>query len=123
MDKTKDRRISTNSRVAAGFSLLTFAVAADADQWRGGWHDGWGWGHMLSGTLMMLFIGVALVALVVLGSRWLGAGSRNGMNPPMRDTGAIEILERRYASGEIDSAEFEERMQTLREHSERKKSS
>ena len=69
------------------------------------WHmgDGWGW-WMLFGTLMMVgFWGVLIwaVAAMVRGPRETSApGAR-------REFTALEMLERRYASGELSDEEFE----------------
>jgi uncharacterized membrane protein len=48
------------------------------------------------------------------GSRMCGFGSRRGEGYRAgREDSAMDILDRRYASGDIDSAEFEERRRTL----------
>lgn len=53
----------------------------------------------------MLILGI--VALV----RWLRRGE--GERGPDREESALEILKRRYAKGEIDKAEFEEKKRDL----------
>ena len=68
-----------------------------------------GWGMAFGGVMMIFWI-VALVALVVFLVRWIG-GTPNGASN--RD--AAQILKQRYARGEIDTAEYEERLQFLRE--------
>ena len=61
---------------------------------------------MLFGPVMMLmFLGVC-IAVVFLVMRAAGAGPRSSGR-------AIEILKERYARGEIDQAEFEERRRIL----------
>lgn len=67
--------------------------------------------------LLMVLFWVAVIVLVVLGIRWLlrqqrGAGTGTGTE---RAGGgdALRILERRYAAGEIDREEFEERRRAL----------
>jgi len=55
-----------------------------------------------------------LIVLIVLGIRWLlrqNAGDRY-QPPPSEDT-ALELLRQRFARGEIDAAEYEERRRTL----------
>ena len=76
------------------------------------YHHGWdwGWGHMVFGGLMMLLFWGGIILLVVLGVRWLGRGPESGSRS--RNT-ALEILEERFARGEIDKEEFEERKRTL----------
>ena len=56
-----------------------------------------------------------LLALIFLGIRALirqNASDRYRPTPPGEDT-ALELLRQRYARGEIDSAEYEERRRTL----------
>jgi putative membrane protein len=72
------------------------------------WSDWWGgygpapW--MFFGPVMMLLFIAACAAVVYLVMR--SAQPRGGR--------AMEILEERYARGEIDQAEFEERRRLLR---------
>jgi putative membrane protein len=62
-------------------------------------------------TMMIVFWG-AIAALVVWAAR--GAGTtRTGTRPD-----ALSILERRYATGEIDRDEFTERRRVLEAHQE-----
>jgi putative membrane protein len=58
---------------------------------------------------------VGLIALIFLGIRWLirqNATDRSRIAQPPEDT-ALELLRQRYARGEIDAAEYEERRRTL----------
>ena len=98
---------------ALATSLFTQAATAQPDTWHGGWHDGWGWGHMIFGSLMMLLFWGGLIILIVVVVRWIGSGptrSGDGAAPGNR---ALDILEERYARGEIDKEEFEERRRLL----------
>jgi len=73
--------------------------------WDGGWH-GWVFGPMM----MILF--VALVALaVVIVVRSLGSGDRG--SPAVPERTPLDILKERFARGEIDKEEFEERRRVL----------
>ena len=73
------------------------------------WGD-WGWGGMFFGPIMgILYIGL-IVAAIVLVVRWLGGGE--GITAPRGKT-ALQILEERFARGEIDKDEFEERRRLL----------
>ena len=76
------------------------------------WDSGW-W--MLLGPLWMIVVIGALVAGVVLLGRWLG-GTGLG-NEPGKAAGnrAVDILKERFARGEIDKNEFEERRRLLEE--------
>ncbi len=72
------------------------------------WHDGWGW--MIGGPFIMILFVAAVVVLAVLAVRWLaGPGTTQGS----KGKNALDILKERFARGEIDKAEFEERHKTL----------
>lgn len=75
----------------------------------GGWGwGGWGWfpGMLLGPLMMLIFIG-GTVALVV----WLVRGFGHVDH---RGSAALDILEQRFARGEIDKAEFEDKRRLLR---------
>lgn len=79
------------------------------------WHDGWGWGNMIFGPLMMIAFAAVVVVLVVLAFRWLGGASHGAVGPsstPLAKT-PLDILEERFARGEIDKDEFDERRHVL----------
>jgi len=58
---------------------------------------------------------VGIIVLIALAIRWLIRSSRNDRYQPAvgGDDGAMAVLRERYARGEIDAAEFEERKRTL----------
>jgi len=70
---------------------------------------GWGWGGMAFGGIMMLLWFALIVALIVFLVRWISGTSGRNSNKD-----ALDILKQRYARGEIDTAELEERLQQLR---------
>jgi putative membrane protein len=74
------------------------------------WGFGWGWGGgMFFGPLFMIGGPILLIVLVVLLIRWL-----SGNRDVRRDTRtAREILDERFAKGEIQRDEYEERRKTL----------
>lgn len=76
------------------------------------WHGGpW----MFVGPLMMIvFIAVA-AAVVVLVVRWLGGLGHGAAPRPWPDKAPLDILNERFARGEIDKDEFEERRRVLGE--------
>lgn len=75
------------------------------------WHmgDGYGWGV---GVLGMVIFWIVIVAAVALVARlvWDRGGPRESSRAS--DT-PLEILQRRYARGEIDRAEYEEKRRDL----------
>lgn len=84
--------------------------------------DNMGWGHMGWGWVFMALVLVGVVLLVVVLVRVLGSGGqrsrtdgRGGQHPATNDRGsrAREILDERYARGEIDATEYDERRRRL----------
>lgn len=100
--------------VILGALLPAVAPGSGLAQQPGQYHgphmwDG-GWWMFLGPFWMIVVIGV-LVAGVILLVRWLGGA---GAGPGQAfDNRALEILKERYAKGEIDTKEFEERRRTL----------
>lgn len=78
-------------------------------------HYDFGYGHMLFGGLFMILFWAGIIVLVVLVVRWLGGGGLSRHEPPPGRSSAIEILQERYARGEIDHEEFQRRKQLLSE--------
>ncbi len=81
------------------------------------WHDGCGWGHMILGPLMMIAFIAIVIVVVVFAVRWLGGAGHGAAAPPHAPPGTtpLDILKERFARGEIDKDEFEERRRTLGE--------
>ena len=77
--------------------------------WGGGWYG------MILGPLFMILVLVAVIAGVALVARWFGA-PWSGAQPPMPSARApLDILKERFARGEIDKDEYEERRRVLGE--------
>lgn len=93
-------------------------TGSDIDRYNYGphmmWWDG-GWTMMLFGPLFMIVLLAALVALTVFLVRWLGGVASAGttMLPAVKTP--TDILKERFAKGEIDKTEFEERSRVLGE--------
>lgn len=99
---------------AAMVSLPALAQTAATDQskyWHHGWE--WGWGHMFFGSLMMVFFWGLIIVLIVVAVRSFGRGSSHAAAPQASRGKALDILEERFARGEIDKEEFEERRRLL----------
>lgn len=78
------------------------------------WADGPGWGWMMVSQILWW---VVLAAVAVAVWRWAtqkgdGGGSDRG-GPVSGEDSAVRLLRERYARGEIDQAEFEERRRHL----------
>jgi len=75
------------------------------------------WYGMIFGPIMMIAVLAAIVAVIVLVIRWVGGGAPGqppqGYGQPRKS--ALDILKDRFAKGEIDKAEFEERRRVLGE--------
>ncbi len=77
----------------------------------GGWQGmggsmGWGWLF-----LALLIVGVVLLVLALV----RGASGGRDVQRPTDRSRAREILDERYARGEIDTTEYEDRVQRLGE--------
>ena len=77
--------------------------------------DGGGFGIWFLVIALINFACVAgLIVLIVLGIRWLLRNTGSGMYAPgPREDSALATLRERYARGEIDANEYEERRRTL----------
>ncbi len=108
------------TRLAPGAALLLASLCAPASalaqqspeyygphMWSGGWH-GWFFGPLM----MIVFIAVAVVVVVLL-VRWLGASHDRGAPYVAPGKTPLDILKERFARGEIDKDEFEERRRVL----------
>jgi len=108
----------TLSAVGLSTALSTISVTALADSAGSyeGMHmwEGSGYGWIMGPVMMIVFLAVA-VAVVVLVVRGLtgSAESGNVSTPSRTDKSPQDILAERFARGEIDKQEYEERRRVL----------
>jgi putative membrane protein len=83
-----------------------------ADTWM---HGDWGWGWMIVMMVMMLLFWGAIIAGIV----WLIRGAARGRSVPdgpvSKET-PLEILDRRFAEGDISEEDYRARRQVLGGH-------
>ena len=104
------RLVTTLATASAAILASASALAQDGERYyygHGHMMDGaWGW---FGGLLMMLLMIALIAAAVVLAFRFLG----HAQAP--RSGRALDILNERFARGEIDKTEFEERRRALQD--------
>ncbi|MFT5260574.1 MAG: putative membrane protein [Gammaproteobacteria bacterium] len=83
-----------------GLSSIAIADAGSAHMW-----EGWGSGHMTFGIMPMALFWLFLVVFIVFLMRWITRDSV--VNKPSPKKASLDILEERFARGEIDKKEFE----------------
>ena len=97
-------------RIIRAIVLLPVVFASDAAH---AWHSDMDWGYHLFGPLLWIVcIGVVVVLVVLVIRRFGGSGHFPAM---LSGKTPLEILQERFARGEIDKEEFEERRRFLRE--------
>jgi putative membrane protein len=107
---------------ATGLLAPALALGQQGDSYGRGYSGhmmDWGgaWYAMIFGPLFMIIMLAIVVAVAVLLVRWLGGGGHGGQAPHAGAPGRapLDILKERYARGEIDREEFEERRRVLGE--------
>ena len=103
-----------------GTGQVGSTLAGDAfAQWRdyewghGPGMMGWGYGMGWFGQIIMLAFWIAVIVGIVFLIRWLVLSTRASGNKTHSEDSALEILRKRYARGEIDKEEFEEKKKDL----------
>lgn len=108
--------IGTRIAIASAGALASMAAYAQSPErssygWHGDW--GWGWGHVVFGSIMMIVFWGGLILAIVLAVRWMGGGGPGQSASARGQKTALDILEERFARGEIDKEEFLERKRHL----------
>jgi putative membrane protein len=104
--------------ISLGAVLFTLVRDVFA-QWRGyEWGHGpgmmgWGYGMGWFGPIIMIAFWIAVIVGIVLLIRWLILSTRSVNQKTHHDDSALEILKKRYAKGEINKDEFEEKKRDL----------
>ncbi|MGM0561234.1 MAG: SHOCT domain-containing protein [Pseudomonadota bacterium] len=107
------KALSTLSLASA--MAVTAAPAALAQSGNSyGYHMMDGWGGWFMGPIMMLLVFGLLILGVVLVLRALGIGDSTHSKGNSQDR-ALEILKERFARGEIDEEEYQNRKKHLRD--------
>jgi putative membrane protein len=71
-------------------------------------HEGCGWGWPLIGSIFMILFWLAVILLII----WLFKQIRGPQAATQTET-PLELLKKRYAKGELDKKEFEEKKKDL----------
>jgi putative membrane protein len=112
------KRSMNMSKIFQDMAILAvldlFLVDGEAlAQWRDyGWQMGWGMMGWFAPVMMVVFWVAVIVAIVFL-VRWLAASGGAASRTSRSEDSALEILKKRYARGEINKEEFEEKKKDL----------
>ncbi len=74
---------------------------------------GWGYGTGWFGIIIMAAFWIAIIVGIVFLIRWLVLSTRTAGHKAHVEDSALEILKKRYARGEINKEEFEEKKKDL----------
>ncbi|MCG6970555.1 MAG: SHOCT domain-containing protein [Gammaproteobacteria bacterium] len=79
------------------------------------WHWGHGGGYMYGfGWIFFVLFWAAVILAIVALLRWLTGPHGQTLPPPPTDKSALDILDERFARGEIDQQEYEQKRQVLK---------
>ena len=114
------KRIPITAAIGSAFAIaptwLWAQAPSETDQYvYYGPHMMWGggWGMMIFGPLFMILVLAAVVAAAALLVRGIGGPWVTPHQVPKEGPAPLDILRERFARGEIDKSEFEERRRVL----------
>jgi putative membrane protein len=75
----------------------------------------WGWGYHMGfvSIIVMALFWIALIIAIIFLIRWLAVSTSHRSREVRSGDSALEILKIRYAKGEIDREEFEQKKKDL----------
>jgi putative membrane protein len=101
------------------FAVLVPLAGNALAQWRGRGYEGWGHGPGMMGEwgwfggILMVIFWIAVIIGIIFLIRWLVQSTSGGGHGARSEESAMEILKKRYARGEIDKKEFEQKKKDL----------
>ena len=111
------RNIFFKCLILLGAFFLSSIYEALAQGWGYGGYGmgpgmmGWGYGMGWFGMIFMAIFWIAVIVGIILLIRWLWLSTNKGK--PGTEDSPLEILKRRYARGEINKEEFEQKKRDL----------
>lgn len=81
--------------------------------WHMGNDNGWGWWMVMGWVWMVVFWGLIIWAVYAVVTRLSHTSNRQDSPHQPNQPTALEILEQRYARGELDTEQFEEMRRRL----------
>ncbi len=103
-------------RLVLSLALLALAlvlIPMEGKAQMGPWMMGHGYGMGWFGPILMIAFWIAVIVGIVFLIRWLAFSTRAGGPKAHPEDSALEILKKRYARGEINKEEFEEKKKDL----------
>ena len=91
---------------------FAFAYGAGEGNSMGPWMMNWGYSMGWCWMIIMAVFWISVIVGIVFLIRWIILSTNKGRETKPEDS-AIEILKRRYAKGEINKEEFEEKKKDL----------
>jgi putative membrane protein len=112
----KEQRMRLNAKVLMMLSFLAAFPVTDCFAQMGGYMGpgmmGWGYGMGWGWSIIMIAFWIAVIAGIIFLIRWIVMSTDKGKATGGEDS-ALEILRKRYARGEINKQEFEEKKKDL----------